>query len=314
MPNYRAIAVRAARRYGIDPNIFLRQIQQESGFQPHVVSRAGARGIAQFMPATARSAGINPDNPAQALNAAARMDAANLRKYGNWRDTLSLYNSGRGWAQGRQIGETRNYVQSILGGASARPVSVGGGGAAIGAGVSGRPAAPAPNLAGVRAGIIQGLIAASTAQSHGQQADYAPVFAGLAQLGKPPPSSYPAAGRTGSMGPSRGGPSLAHFDGKPVAAWIAPILQRAREAGWQGTVSSGYRSFAEQTRIYRSGVRPAAVPGTSNHEFAGYPGGAVDVTDPAGLAAILRRLGISTLRWAGGKDPPHFSHPHGGHY
>jgi hypothetical protein len=42
------------------------------------------------------------------------------------------------------------------------------------------------------------------------------------------------------------------FDGKPVAAWIAPALAYARQHGWKGTVNSGFRSFAEQTRIYNS--------------------------------------------------------------
>src|SRR6266542_2107820 len=120
MPNYRALAVEAARRYGIPPQIFLRQIAQESGFNPSARSPAGALGIAQFMPATARGMGVNPLDPRSALFGAARMDAQNLKKYGNWRDVLSLYNSGRGWAQGRNISETRNYVQSILGGGAGR--------------------------------------------------------------------------------------------------------------------------------------------------------------------------------------------------
>lgn len=116
MPDYRQVAIQAAQRAGIDPNIFLRQIQQESGFNPGAVSPAGARGIAQFMPATAAGYHIDPMNPQQALNAAAHMDAANYKKYGNWKDVLSLYNSGRGWQQGQKIGETSHYVQSILAG------------------------------------------------------------------------------------------------------------------------------------------------------------------------------------------------------
>ena len=105
-----------------------------------------------------------------------------------------------------------------------------------------------------------------------------------------------------------------NFDGKPVAAWIGNVLQRARAAGWKGTVNSGYRSVAEQRRIYNSGVRPAARPGQSNHNFTAFPGGAVDVTDAQGLATTLKRLGITQLVWAGGKDPVHFSHPHNGGY
>lgn len=108
---------------------------------------------------------------------------------------------------------------------------------------------------------------------------------------------------------------VAHFEGSTVAGWIAPILSYARKHGWKGKVSSGFRSFAEQKRIYDSGVRPAAVPGTSNHESSDYPRGAVDVTDAAGLSQILMRSPYaSKLVWAGKKDPVHFSKPHGGHY
>jgi hypothetical protein len=105
------------------------------------------------------------------------------------------------------------------------------------------------------------------------------------------------------------------FDGKPVAAWIAPALSYARNHGWNGTVTSGYRSFADQSAIYNSGVRPAAKPGTSNHESDVFPGGAVDVTDAQGLANALKGSPWSELLvWAGSKDPVHFSFPHNGSY
>lgn len=107
----------------------------------------------------------------------------------------------------------------------------------------------------------------------------------------------------------------ATFDGKTVAAWIKPALVYARAHGWKGTVNSGFRSFAEQTRIYNSGVRPAAKPGTSNHEGSDFPRGAVDVSEAAQLSAILANSPYaSKLQWAGAKDPVHFSHPHNGSY
>jgi hypothetical protein len=104
------------------------------------------------------------------------------------------------------------------------------------------------------------------------------------------------------------------FEGTPVAAWIYPYLAYARREGWKGRVESGYRSLAEQTRIWNSGVRPAARPGQSNHEGKRFPRGAVDVTQAAELAHILGRLPGSLLRWAGNADPVHFSFPHGGSY
>jgi hypothetical protein len=105
-----------------------------------------------------------------------------------------------------------------------------------------------------------------------------------------------------------------------VAKWIAEDLKWARAHGWKGRVSSGYRTDAEQTAIYKRGVRPAAKPkslggGGSNHEMDAFPGGAVDVEQAAQLAAILaKKPGGSLLKWAGGKDPVHFSHPHNGSY
>lgn len=106
-----------------------------------------------------------------------------------------------------------------------------------------------------------------------------------------------------------------NFEGTQVAAWIAPALQYARQHGWKGSVTSGFRSFADQTRIYNSGVRPAARPGTSNHEGSQFPRGAVDTSDAAQLSAILKNSPFrKKLVYAGSKDPVHFSHPHGGSY
>ena len=115
-------ARQAAASAGIDPEIFSRQIQQESGFNPNAKSGAGALGIAQFMPSTAQGLGIDPMNAAQALGAAAQMDAKNLATYGgDWAKTLAAYNAGPGAVA--QYGgvppfqETQNYVNTILGGA-----------------------------------------------------------------------------------------------------------------------------------------------------------------------------------------------------
>lgn len=126
MVDYKAIAIQDANAAGIDPNIFVAQIQQESGFNPNALSSAGAEGIAQFMPATAAGLGINPYNPIQALNAAAQMDARNLQAYGgDWTKVLAAYNAGGGavnnWTSqygsswlSHAYSETQNYVTSIL--------------------------------------------------------------------------------------------------------------------------------------------------------------------------------------------------------
>ncbi|HYZ62026.1 MAG TPA: lytic transglycosylase domain-containing protein [Acetobacteraceae bacterium] len=117
MADYVAEARRAARRYGIDPGVFVRQIRQESGFNPGAVSPAGAIGIAQIMPATARGWGVNPRDPTAALDAAARNMAKYVRQYGGYRNALIAYNAGPGAVgRGSLPAETQNYIKTILGG------------------------------------------------------------------------------------------------------------------------------------------------------------------------------------------------------
>lgn len=125
---FQAIAAQDASSAGIDANIFIRQIQQESGFNQYAKSPAGAEGIAQFMPSTAAGMGINPWDPIASLKAAVQYDANNLRKYnGDWQKTLAAYNAGGGAVDAAvaQYGgswlshmptETQHYVQAILGG------------------------------------------------------------------------------------------------------------------------------------------------------------------------------------------------------
>lgn len=125
-PDYRAIAREDARAAGISPDIFERQIAEESGFNPAAVSRVGALGIAQFMPSTARGLGINPLNPLEALSAAAHLMASYVRSYGAYDKALAAYNAGPGmvayavsrggslWRQWLPV-ETQNYIAVILG-------------------------------------------------------------------------------------------------------------------------------------------------------------------------------------------------------
>lgn len=140
----------------------------------------------------------------------------------------------------------------------------------------------------------------------------------------PAPSSAPRpanrSGKIRNVDDVLGLTGTVKFDGKPVAAWVGHVLNYARQHGWKGGLSSGYRTDAEQKRIYDSGVRPAAKPkvyggGGSNHEGDRYPLGAADVTEAERLSQILRRSPYAKiLQFAGAKDPVHFSHPHNGSY
>ena len=96
---------------------------------------------------------------------------------------------------------------------------------------------------------------------------------------------------------------------KPIADWIIPVLEWAYQHGWHGTVTSGYRTFYEQAQLNAAGAY-SATAGLSNHETTRYPGGAVDVSDPAQLIVVLRAY-KGPLKLVGGVlgpvDPEHFS-------
>jgi hypothetical protein len=96
---------------------------------------------------------------------------------------------------------------------------------------------------------------------------------------------------------------------KPIAGWIAPILDWASQHGWTGSVTSGYRDYQQQASINASGAYSAPA-GKSNHETTQYPGGAVDVTNPAQLIQVLTGY-TGPYKLVGGVlgavDPEHFS-------
>jgi hypothetical protein len=101
---------------------FSNLIWQESRFQPNAVSRAGARGIAQFMPKTAAAVGLlDPFDPQQALPASARLLASLYREFGNWGLAAAAYNAGgkrvSDWISKGAVlpKETRDYVLTITG-------------------------------------------------------------------------------------------------------------------------------------------------------------------------------------------------------
>ena len=117
---YLETAKSAARRHGVPEDLFLRLVQQESGWNPHARSHKGATGLAQLMPGTARLVGVNINDPAQNLDGGAKYLRMMYNKFGNWRLALAAYNAGpAAVAKHRGIPpfkETRNYVRIILGG------------------------------------------------------------------------------------------------------------------------------------------------------------------------------------------------------
>ena len=121
---YASAIAYAEQQYGIAKDVLARLLYQESRYRQDIIdgsttSPAGAMGIAQFMPATAADLGIDPLDPAQAIDAAGRYLATLYRRFGNWSEALAAYNWGQGNVSRKGIAaapaETQKYYAQILG-------------------------------------------------------------------------------------------------------------------------------------------------------------------------------------------------------
>jgi peptidoglycan DL-endopeptidase CwlO len=115
---YADLFTRAGNRHGIDPALLAAVASQESGFDSSAVSSAGAQGLMQFMPATARGLGVNPLDPTSAVNGAAKYLSDLTSQFGSTSLALAAYNAGPGTVS-RYGGvppypETQNYVRAVL--------------------------------------------------------------------------------------------------------------------------------------------------------------------------------------------------------
>lgn len=114
------ILERSARENALTPDLLRAVVRRESAFRPCVVSRAGAMGLMQLMPATARSLGVaDPFDPAENVQAGSRYLRQLLERYnGDLMLALSAYNAGPGRVDRTggvpAIPETQDYVRRIL--------------------------------------------------------------------------------------------------------------------------------------------------------------------------------------------------------
>jgi len=113
---------KAAQLNDLPVPFFIRLLFQESGFKPDVVSRAGAQGVAQFMPETSADMGLdNPFDPLQAIPASARLLRNLFQQFGNLGLAAAAYNAGpkriHAWLtkKGKLPQETQGYVKIITG-------------------------------------------------------------------------------------------------------------------------------------------------------------------------------------------------------
>jgi hypothetical protein len=115
---YDSLFQASAAKYGVSASVLQAMAHAESGLDPNAVSKAGAQGLMQLMPATAKGLGVNPFDPAQAIDGAASILAGNLKRFGSLDQALAAYNAGPAAVQ-RYGGvppyaETQGYVRRIL--------------------------------------------------------------------------------------------------------------------------------------------------------------------------------------------------------
>ena len=136
---WRAEVLRTAERVGLDPYLVAAVVREESSYYPRAVSRAGARGLMQLMPATAQPMaavrgwafhdGGLLDDPAANIQMGSAFLAGLVREFGDPRIALAAYNAGPGnarkwwkarksddielWIEQIPFDETRNYVKKV---------------------------------------------------------------------------------------------------------------------------------------------------------------------------------------------------------
>lgn len=276
--DYRPVADRIAKQYGIPVWLFRNLISQESGWNPTIKSPAGAIGLTQLMPGTAQGLGVNPLNPVQNLAGGARYLADQYRKFGRWDLALSAYNSGPGGTEsaGRVEGfpETQGYVRAILGGR--KPT---GGGPPTAAPVAGvmTPAASGGTDARRQFALQMG----QAIMLKGRERELATVGAvlGLRQMLGSMTTARQNAGvmaqTMGALPPTATPPQDSGGMDQSFAKKVAMLIAAVKRQGGSLYISSGYRSAAEQKRLWDAAVvkygsesaarKWVAPPGKSNH-------------------------------------------------
>ena len=117
---YAAKVHELSARFDLSPALIEALVWQESRWRAHAVSPAGARGLAQLMPGTARELGVDPDDPFANLEGGARYLRQQLDRFGgDVEKALAAYNAGPGRVMAANgipaIRETQNYVAAVMG-------------------------------------------------------------------------------------------------------------------------------------------------------------------------------------------------------
>ena len=115
---YANLFTQAGARHGVDASLLAAVASQESSFNASAVSPAGAQGLMQFMPGTAKGLGVNALDPSSAVDGAARYLSKLTKQFGSTELALAAYNAGPGTVS-RYGGippypETQNYVRAVM--------------------------------------------------------------------------------------------------------------------------------------------------------------------------------------------------------
>jgi peptidoglycan DL-endopeptidase CwlO len=115
---YADLFVKAGTKYGVSPKLLAAVAKVESGYDPHAVSKVGARGLMQLMPSTAKGLGVDDAfDPEQAILGGAKLLAHNLREFKSLPLALAAYNAGGGavhkYGGIPPFAETQAYVPKV---------------------------------------------------------------------------------------------------------------------------------------------------------------------------------------------------------
>jgi cell wall-associated NlpC family hydrolase len=115
--SFDALFAGATTRYGLPAGLLKSVARAESGLDPNARSHAGAIGLMQIMPGTARELGVDPTKPAEAIDGAARLLRQHLKTFGSVPLALAAYNAGPGAVRKYDgippYAETRAYVKRV---------------------------------------------------------------------------------------------------------------------------------------------------------------------------------------------------------